>query len=310
MARTTNGRLTGRAAAEELRDQRIYLAEMAEKQASALKSKYANALSELRELDPEGWEAWYDDHANVPEFKSWSLCQPALDAIINHVAELKAAKPAQEQQQTVAEAGPVWKVIAGNTLRGYSVAVRDFETVTGRLVKNADAVSIARWVASMKARKLASNTIRTRISAVRILSGAKYPLPPKAKVEVPVLSLDQVKAVMRVVSQSDRMAMMTQLSGLDTPRRKPETFGMHFLGAVATYSAQALNRMIKRYARNAGLEAQQVTLRVWRASGAALLKTMDPAEFAELFRPVESGSETIPWKKKLHGINRRAHIKA
>lgn len=90
MALTLNGLRTGRAGAEELREFReminsFELEELIEK----LKLDYGDLLDALRELDPEGWNGWYDDEANVPDFKGWMHCEPAMTALRRRVAELR-----------------------------------------------------------------------------------------------------------------------------------------------------------------------------------------------------------------------------
>jgi len=63
MARTKNFKRTGAAAVIERRER----TEAWMKDASTLrKSLFVMLLHELKEVDPEGWEAWYDNDDNIP----------------------------------------------------------------------------------------------------------------------------------------------------------------------------------------------------------------------------------------------------
>ena len=90
MARTINGNLTGRAARDERSDLRwSSVFDQFEQEIERLKADYADLLDDLRELDPGGWEVWYDDEKNVPDFKGWMNCEPAMLALRRRVAQLK-----------------------------------------------------------------------------------------------------------------------------------------------------------------------------------------------------------------------------
>jgi hypothetical protein len=55
------------------------------------KARFANALDELKQADPVGWEAWFDDDNNIPPTIYWSdeiligtLCQRMREAMESH----------------------------------------------------------------------------------------------------------------------------------------------------------------------------------------------------------------------------------
>jgi hypothetical protein len=205
-----------------------------------------------------------------------------------------------------------WKLAEPNTQRAYQVAAKDFETITGLAAQRADAVSIARWEASMYERGLKVNTIRQRLSAVSVISGVKVELPKREKTECTWLSADQVKAILaEVADRADRM-LMVRLLTIGTRARKVELaasdFAAHFLGLVKEreLSAQDVTRRLKRYARKAGIDSDLVNLRVFCASGRRLLKHLDVKELVEYFAPVPfSASDTLV-SRPLHGIGRRS----
>lgn len=90
MARTINGRLTGRAAATELAEQRSALFDAAidkakEERRQKNEEECSQALAELAEIDPNGWEAWYDDDNNVP---AYGLVSERAMLIRTRIAEL------------------------------------------------------------------------------------------------------------------------------------------------------------------------------------------------------------------------------
>ena len=210
-----------------------------------------------------------------------------------------------------------WTVANPNTQRSSQTAISDFETVTNLTIKQADAAALGIYHRSMKARGLAINTIRTRLAAVRLLSGINYPLPPKQKAELKTLDAEQIRAMMNVMEASERVALIKQLAGVYAPSLKPaDDFMAHFMGTTtAIYTTQELTRKLKRCARLAGIEADQVSLRVWRESGKQLLKTLSPVEFAALLTHRDTNTSAtaahVDWKKaKLHGLGRRSFAKA
>ena len=142
-----------------MRDMLEFKADLKEQQSAeqercaALRDEFADALDDLKAIDPAGWEAWYDDDQNIPTQIHWGTCEPIIAKIQARTAQVRA-ESARAPKQTPVESGPVWKVIADNTACGYAVAVRDFETVTGRLVKNADAVSSTASPVRRRARRV------------------------------------------------------------------------------------------------------------------------------------------------------------
>src|SRR5512138_2490351 len=148
-----------------------------------------------------------------------------------------------------------WRVASPNTLRSYESAVKDFETVTGIRVDKADAVTIASWRSSMEARGLSLNTIRSRLSAVSIVSGVKVKLPKKqTRSDIPILSEEQIKVFFRQIQKdSDRQLMVTIiLTG------KRPTTQYHWLSLPNNIlTTQEITRKVKRYARLAGLKAEE-----------------------------------------------------
>lgn len=268
------------------------------RRAEELQDQFVAVRDELKELDPTGWEAWYDDDRNVPNFKNMLESGPAIEAMRNRITELRKQK---------AEGGGFnWRVASANTLRGYAAAAKDFETATQTRVDRADIPSMQVWHEGMKRRGLSSNTIRTRIAAVRILSGVQYPLPPKEKTASRLLSMEQVQAVLQQAQGEERTALVLALTvGLGTRRHAANDFKAYFAGEGRKMTAQSMTRLIKRCAGKAGIETGMASLRTWTRSGAALLRTMNPAEFAQSL-PQADLPERVDWSKQLHGIGRRS----
>jgi hypothetical protein len=48
-----------------------------------LKLDYGDALEELEEIDPDGWETWYDNCQEIPEVQHWteSAARPVINVI-------------------------------------------------------------------------------------------------------------------------------------------------------------------------------------------------------------------------------------
>lgn len=203
-----------------------------------------------------------------------------------------------------------WRVLSPNTLRVYTQSAKDFETVTGRRVDQADTESIAAWQASMEGRNLSGNTIRKRLSVVSLLSGVKVNLPKYQKPQLrPLLNAEQVHALMSIVTDPGHRLCLMQLLTLGTKARQlqivPESFGAHFVGCTSsTLNAQQATRMIKRYAGRAGLDASQVSLRVWCVSGRRLLDSLGVIEFLKVVETPDV-HQGVDWKP-LHGIGRRS----
>lgn len=74
MARTTNGRLAGRAAVTQLREDREYVLDMQAKARHKFDVEWRWNLRKLKRLDPNGWEEFYD---NAPG----STCKEMLPLI-------------------------------------------------------------------------------------------------------------------------------------------------------------------------------------------------------------------------------------
>lgn len=201
-----------------------------------------------------------------------------------------------------------WRAIAPSTLKAYSLAAQDFETVTGLSVDRADSISLSRWHYSMEARGLAVSTIRQRLSAVCVISGAMYSLPARKTIESRCLSAEQVRAIMSAVSdQGDRLLLVRLLTIGSMARRVKvdfqETFRAHFLGGQMELSAKAVSRKLQRYARNAGIPAE-INMRTWCKSGRALMREQGIKDLVALLSPAGDTPDTKP----LHGMNRRSHI--
>lgn len=203
-----------------------------------------------------------------------------------------------------------WRVMPRNTMRAYEQAAKDFETVTGFPVRFADDVSVATWQASMEARGLSVNTIRTRLSAVAVITGIKITLPKRQSAETPrtTLSMEQVKALMSNVSdRSDRMVLVKLLTLGMRARSiaaQTETFGAHFAGSIPDRdpTTQQLSRMLKRYAAKAGMKPEQISLRVWCLTGQKLVNVLSVRELVDLLG--HSDTSQVDWRP-LHGIGRR-----
>ncbi|MCI0551284.1 MAG: site-specific integrase [Anaerolineae bacterium] len=192
-----------------------------------------------------------------------------------------------------------WRVLSPNTMRAYETAANDFNKVTGIRVDRADVVSIATWQASMEARGLTRNTIRSRLSAVSIVSGVKVTLPKKTEAECPIFDEDQVRAFFRQVKDADRELMVSIL--LTGHQPKPQA---HWLPSTHR-TTQEITRKIKRYARLAGLNQDQVNMRTLIRTGRALTRKYDTPHLINHILP-KPAQPTVEWKP-LHGIGRRSN---
>jgi hypothetical protein len=186
-------------------------------------------------------------------------------------------------------------------LRSYDTARKDFEAVTGIDADRADIVSIATWQASMEARGLSGNTIRARLSAVSILSGVKVQLPKKAtKKDIAILSDDQLKAFFRQIVKDSDHELLVQI--LLTGRRPKAPF--HWLSSPRlSFTSQEITRKIKRYARLAGLNEEQVNMRTLVRTGKDLISKHDANYIVQHILP-KPAKQTVEWKP-LHGIGQR-----
>lgn len=141
MARTINGKLTGRAAAEDLRDMRIYLSDQEELLADQKRECFVKVRDELKALDPTGWEQWYDQF--VPDWRGWLNVQPAIDCIAKRVEELRALAPVVAAPETFNNSQTLqWRVASASTLRNYATAIKDFESVTGTKAEQASFITL------------------------------------------------------------------------------------------------------------------------------------------------------------------------
>lgn len=89
MALTLNGNRTGRAAVIERRE----FAQMVQEECwerirsiEQAKLDFGDALADLKAADPDGWESWYDDDANVPQLIRWSD-RAHVDEVIRRMSE-------------------------------------------------------------------------------------------------------------------------------------------------------------------------------------------------------------------------------
>jgi hypothetical protein len=204
-----------------------------------------------------------------------------------------------------------WKVAEPNTLRAYTAAARDFETVTSIRVDRADTVSISAWQSSMEGRGLSINTIRQRLSAVSVISGVPVQLPRREKSQPLTLTADQVRAMFQhVVDATDRMLFMRLLTLGSQARRvklsSEGSFLAHFLGEAneQDLSTKAVTRRLKRYAKKAGLDHTEINLRTWCISGRQLLRHLSVKDLVSLApSPIEPAHISY---RPLHGIGRRS----
>lgn len=198
-----------------------------------------------------------------------------------------------------------WRAVSPNTLKAYMTAAKDFESVTGIPVDRADLISIAAWQASMKARGLSMNTIRSRLSAVSVVSGVKVALPKKEKADGCLLSDDQITAFFHQIEKdSDRELMVKILLTGRRPRAN-----VHWIAQPSgNLTTQEITRKIKRYARLAGLNEQQVNMRTLVRTGRELTRKYDAQYLVDHILP-KPPKPTVEWRP-LHGIGRRNRMAA
>lgn len=70
---------------EETSDRRVFIIE-------TNKDKFSDALAVLKAADPLGWEAWYDDDANIPESILWTDSKLIGDLCFRMVEQAKRMK--------------------------------------------------------------------------------------------------------------------------------------------------------------------------------------------------------------------------
>jgi hypothetical protein len=96
MARTMRGNLTGRAAAEYRHEVLEMLEADRQRQVQEMKLDWGDLMNELKGLDPEGWERWYEAH--VPNWLGWEHSGPAMELVKARVQELR------DHESTIAHA--------------------------------------------------------------------------------------------------------------------------------------------------------------------------------------------------------------
>jgi len=89
MALTLNGRRIGIAAMDERQMEMFYrrMAQFERQEAIRLAMlDFGDALTSLKNADPEGWESWYDDNENIPEEICWES-RSQVDDIIRRIRD-------------------------------------------------------------------------------------------------------------------------------------------------------------------------------------------------------------------------------
>lgn len=300
MARTLNGKLTGSAAREEKRD--------------LLQHNHEMWVLEQRQKLIDREDKLIDQAINLPGFEEFWNAVPDFGRHQERI-EMLESFIAKSKETPAKMTTPNWKVAEPNTLRAYTTAARDFETVTGLPADRADTISLASWEASMRARGLAVNTIRQRLSAIGVISGVKVQLPKREKANAHLLSAEEIRSIIAHVNDRDDRMLVVRLLTLGRQARhvqkEADTFMAHFLGMQAEchLSAQDVTRKLKRYARKAGVDANRVNLRCFCLSGRELLKGMDVKELVEFMEPAPLATSDAFGKKMLHGIGRRSELK-
>lgn len=266
------------------------------------------ALAQIKDLmGVADFNTWYDKVYDLRRHDQHAEYEQAIFSKLEELTTPAAApiNPVPENKGTQVN----WKVMSASTLRNYATAVKDFELVTNTKAAQASFITLRQWHDSMIGRNYAQNTIRARLSAVRLMSNnTSYPLPPKIKYPATLLSHKQVRAILaQAKNTGEREALMKSLSGFDMVSKHTDAtdFEAHFLGIVSNTptSAQALTRLLKRCGKRAGID-QAISQRIWAQSGAWLLKVLSPVEFSKLMPLAESLFENA---KRLHGIGRRSH---
>ena len=49
---------------------------------------FADLKDQLKYIDPDGFDAWYDDDNNIPNTLDWKNIQPVLDTLAARIREL------------------------------------------------------------------------------------------------------------------------------------------------------------------------------------------------------------------------------
>jgi hypothetical protein len=196
--------------------------------------------------------------------------------------------------------------LSPTTQATYEAARRSFEKIAGKPIGTATRADCEAWLYALRATGVSVQTCRTYLTGFNWWTGlgvSASGLPsPKRQARV-VLSIEQLKAMLRLMSDDDREMFIELLSGLnDQP-----------------FTPRDLTRRLQRYALKAGVNASQVSLRVWQRTGAGLSQ----AEIGSLRKTERIPPPTVAWATlsfgtqasaadgtgrdpRLHGIGRRS----
>ena len=92
MARTLNGNFTGQAARIEKQEFLDYLQDARRQEIKRNKDSFTFFLDELKRIDPQGWEAWYDSDA-IPNYLAWLDIEPVIETIRLRIHALRPNEP-------------------------------------------------------------------------------------------------------------------------------------------------------------------------------------------------------------------------
>lgn len=94
MALTKNLKRTGRAGAmEKAESSPLHLEQERLITITLNRSRFRWLVDQLKKLDPQGWEAWYDDDQNIPQelyFGDSSYMRAIFERIERRIAELQS----------------------------------------------------------------------------------------------------------------------------------------------------------------------------------------------------------------------------
>jgi hypothetical protein len=170
-------------------------------------------------------------------------------------------------------------------------AIKSFQHITGVAISDASQTDVLRWLHALRASGKAINTCRAYLSMLNGVTGLQIaPIGLPAPVRGgEILSDEQVRALIVAMKPHDRNLFIGLLAG-----RSSE------------YTRRELARRLKRYAGLAGLQAENVTLRVWLRSKGRMGAARAAAQSLAVCG-VDWGAVEIPQNKdpRLHGIGRR-----